>query len=62
VVDWHTVVDWHAVMQFGGQHLGGLGVPAVAMAFPGYVAQPKCQIFCFTSDLAWSRDVLSLFP
>jgi hypothetical protein len=49
-------------MQFGGQHLGGLGVPAVAMAFPGYVAQPKCQIFCFTSDLAWSRDVLSLFP
>lgn len=28
------------VMQFGGQHPGGLGVPAVGMAFPGYVAQP----------------------
>ncbi|KAL3598176.1 hypothetical protein D5086_006094 [Populus alba] len=30
-----------SIMQFGGQHLGGLGVPAVAMAFPGYVALPK---------------------
>ncbi|KAL2932479.1 Protein MLN51-like protein [Bienertia sinuspersici] len=29
------------VMQFGGQHSGGLGVPAVGMAFPGYVAQPN---------------------
>ncbi|MCE3050816.1 hypothetical protein HAX54_048242 [Datura stramonium] len=28
------------VMQFGGQHPGGVGVPAVGMAFPGYVAQP----------------------
>lgn len=28
------------VMQFGGQHHGGLGVPAVGMALPGYVAQP----------------------
>ncbi|XP_038718078.1 protein MLN51 homolog [Tripterygium wilfordii] len=26
------------VMQFGGQHPGGIGVPAVGMAFPGYVA------------------------
>lgn len=25
------------VMQFGGQHPGGMGVPAVGMAFPGYV-------------------------
>lgn len=25
------------VMQFGGQHRGGIGVPAVGMAFPGYV-------------------------
>ncbi|KAJ8539272.1 hypothetical protein K7X08_013524 [Anisodus acutangulus] len=25
------------VMQFGGQHSGGVGVPAVGMAFPGYV-------------------------
>nr|KYP54224.1 hypothetical protein KK1_000400 [Cajanus cajan] len=25
------------VMQFGGQHPGGIGVPAVGMAFPGYV-------------------------
>ncbi|XP_074275964.1 protein MLN51 homolog isoform X2 [Silene latifolia] len=30
-----------AVMQFGGQHPGGMGVPAVGMAFPGYVAQPN---------------------
>ncbi|GAY51697.1 hypothetical protein CUMW_136210 [Citrus unshiu] len=29
------------VMQFGGQHPGGMGVPAVGMAFPGYVAQPQ---------------------
>ncbi|KAI9110248.1 hypothetical protein K1719_018690 [Acacia pycnantha] len=29
------------VMQFGGQHPGGLGVPTVGMAFPGYVAQPQ---------------------
>ncbi|XP_020964095.1 protein CASC3 [Arachis ipaensis] len=29
------------VMQFGGQHPGGIGVPAVGMAFPGYVAQPN---------------------
>lgn len=29
------------VMQFGGQHPGGVGVPAVGMAFPGYVAQPN---------------------
>lgn len=28
------------VMQFGAQQHGGLGVPAVGMAFPGYVAQP----------------------
>eukprot|EP00258_Populus_trichocarpa_P037636 XP_024453655.1 uncharacterized protein LOC7478142 [Populus trichocarpa] len=26
-----------------------------------WYAQNGCQIFCFTSDLAWSRDVLSLF-
>lgn len=30
-----------SVMQFGGQHPGGIGVPAVGMAFPGYVAQPN---------------------
>ncbi|KAF8389007.1 hypothetical protein HHK36_025692 [Tetracentron sinense] len=29
------------VMQFGGQRPGGLGVPAVGMALPGYVAQPQ---------------------
>lgn len=29
------------VMPFGGQHPGGIGVPAVGMAFPGYVAQPN---------------------
>lgn len=29
------------VMPFGGQHPGGMGVPPVGMAFPGYVAQPN---------------------
>ncbi|KAL3528800.1 hypothetical protein ACH5RR_008122 [Cinchona calisaya] len=29
------------VMQFAGQHPGGIGVPAVGMAFPGYVGQPQ---------------------
>lgn len=29
-------------MQFGGQHpAGGIRVPAVGMAFPGYVAQSQ---------------------
>ena len=29
----------YIVMQFGAQHRGG--IPAVGMAFPGYVAQPN---------------------
>ncbi|KAM7480425.1 hypothetical protein LguiA_028638 [Lonicera macranthoides] len=29
------------VMQFGSQHSSGMGVPAVGMAFPGYVAQQQ---------------------
>lgn len=36
------------VMQFGGQHPGGLGVPAVGMAFPGYVAQSSGK-----SEMTW---------
>ncbi|KAH9605576.1 hypothetical protein KSS87_022638 [Heliosperma pusillum] len=36
-----NVPGFFPVMQFGGQHPGGMGVPAVGMAFPGYVAQPK---------------------
>ncbi|KAJ6839537.1 tau-tubulin kinase 1-like [Iris pallida] len=39
------------VMQFGGQHPGGLGVPAVGMAFPGYVAQP--QLGFGNSEMTW---------
>ncbi|KAL0463892.1 UNVERIFIED_CONTAM: protein MLN51 [Sesamum latifolium] len=39
------------VMQFGGQHPGGIGVPAVGMAFPGYVAQP--QIGLGNSEMTW---------
>lgn len=38
-------------MQFGGQHPGGLGVPAVGMAFPGYVAQP--QLGLGNSEMTW---------
>ena len=40
-----------AVMQFGGQHPGGVGVPAVGMAFPGYVAQP--QLGLGNSEMTW---------
>lgn len=35
-------------MQFGGQHPGGVGVPAVGMAFPGYVGQPHGN-----SEMTW---------
>ncbi|KAK1264533.1 hypothetical protein QJS04_geneDACA021320 [Acorus gramineus] len=37
------------VMQFGGQHPGGLGVPAVGMALPGYVSQPGFG----NSEMTW---------
>lgn len=36
-----SIVWLYVVMQFGGQHPGGIGVPAVGMAFPGYVGQPN---------------------
>ncbi|VFQ83848.1 unnamed protein product [Cuscuta campestris] len=39
------------VMQFGGQHPGGMGVPAVGMAFPGYMAQP--QLGLGSSEMTW---------
>ncbi|KAJ8755767.1 hypothetical protein K2173_024311 [Erythroxylum novogranatense] len=39
------------VMQFGGQHPGGMGVPAVGMAFPGYVANP--QLGLGNSEMTW---------
>ncbi|GAB2228134.1 hypothetical protein Droror1_Dr00009964 [Drosera rotundifolia] len=39
------------VMQFGGQHPGGLGVPAVGMAFPGYVGNP--QLGLGNSEMTW---------
>ncbi|KAE8700639.1 CASC3/Barentsz eIF4AIII binding, putative isoform 3 [Hibiscus syriacus] len=39
------------VMQFGGQHPSGLGVPSVGMAFPGYVAQP--QLGRGNSEMTW---------
>lgn len=46
------VVGWNAVMQFGGQHPGGgIGVPAVGMAFPGYVAQPHLGLG--NSEMTW---------
>lgn len=38
------------VMQFAGQHAGGLGVPAVGMAFPGYVGQPNGM---GNSEMTW---------
>lgn len=39
------------VMQFGGQHHAGLGVPAVGMALPGYVVQP--QLGFGGSEMTW---------
>ncbi|KAL5729353.1 hypothetical protein ACHQM5_002322 [Ranunculus cassubicifolius] len=41
------------VMQFGGQHPGGLGVPAVGMALPGYVAQPQLGGGFGNSEMTW---------
>lgn len=38
-------------MQFGGQSHGGLGVPAVGMALPGYVAQS--QLGFGNSEMTW---------
>ncbi|ONK76617.1 uncharacterized protein A4U43_C03F30200 [Asparagus officinalis] len=37
------------VMQFGGQHHGG--IPALGMAFPGYVAQPQQGLG--SSEMTW---------
>ncbi|XP_017237002.1 protein MLN51 homolog [Daucus carota subsp. sativus] len=37
------------VMQFGGQHPGRMGVPAVGMAFPGYVGNPESG----KSEMTW---------
>lgn len=45
------------VMQFGGQHSGGLGVPAVGMAFPGFVAQP--QLGLGNSEMTWYSFLFS---
>ncbi|XP_073140445.1 protein MLN51 homolog isoform X2 [Henckelia pumila] len=39
------------VMQFGGKHPGGMGVPAVGMAFPGYVGQPQPGLG--NSEMTW---------
>ncbi|ONM41013.1 CASC3/Barentsz eIF4AIII binding [Zea mays] len=39
------------VMQFGGQHPGGLGVPTVGMALPGYVSQQ--QMGMGNNEMAW---------
>uniref|UniRef100_A0A7N0TTB0 Btz domain-containing protein n=2 Tax=Kalanchoe fedtschenkoi TaxID=63787 RepID=A0A7N0TTB0_KALFE len=38
------------VMQFGAQHPGGIGVPAVGMAFPGYVQPQHGQ---GSSEMTW---------
>lgn len=51
--------DCHAVMQFGGQHPGGIGVPAVGMAFPGYVAQP--QLGLGNSEMTWYNNFFNYF-
>ncbi|KAK2984883.1 hypothetical protein RJ640_008648 [Escallonia rubra] len=44
------------VMQFGGQHPGG--IPAVGMAFPGYVAQPQHGVG--NSEMTWYYSCSSI--
>ncbi|KAM0829943.1 hypothetical protein ACQ4PT_066537 [Festuca glaucescens] len=39
------------VMQFGGQHPGGPGVPSIGMALPGFVSQQ--QLGLNNSEMAW---------
>ncbi|KAK8453047.1 hypothetical protein SEVIR_5G219500v4 [Setaria viridis] len=39
------------VMQFGGQHPGGPGVPTIGMALPGYVAQQ--QMGMGNNEMTW---------
>ncbi|KAL6882023.1 hypothetical protein ACP4OV_011495 [Aristida adscensionis] len=39
------------VMQFGGQHPGGHGVPTIGMALPGYVAQQ--QMGMANNEMTW---------
>lgn len=51
-----NLINFLAVMQFGGQHPGGMGVPAVGMAFPGYVAQP--QLGMGNSEMTWYSKFL----
>jgi hypothetical protein len=41
----------NAVMQFGSQHPGGVGVPTVGMALPGYVAQQ--QMGMGNNEMTW---------
>lgn len=38
-------------MPFGGQHPGGMGLPALGMAFPGYVGQPQAGMG--NSEMTW---------
>jgi hypothetical protein len=45
-------------MQFGGQHPGGLGVPTVGMALPGYVAQQ--QLGMGNNEMAWYVSLVLL--
>lgn len=45
-------------MQFGGQHPGGMGVPAVGMAFPGYVAQP--QLGLGNPEMTWYGNYFNM--
>ena len=48
-------MDWCAVMQFAGQQHRG-GIPAVGMAFPGYVGQPNGM---GNSEMTWYEIIVS---
>jgi hypothetical protein len=47
-------------MQFGSQHPGGLGVPTVGMALPGYVAQQ--QMGMGNNEMTWYVHYVLLLP
>lgn len=61
-MDLFLVACW-TVMQFGGQHPGGIPAVGIGMAFPGYVAQPQ-GLGLGNSEMTWYSlfSISSFFP
>jgi hypothetical protein len=49
--NFHGTPALFPVMQFGGQHPGGTGVPSIGMALPGFVSQQ--QLGLSNSEMTW---------